>query len=83
MKIRLDARKDLWEAGEDNNDDAVDQFEAAYREAAEREAEDRGIDIQVVTPDDADYFSVGEKKEERKIWQSIHDRLNIINGEWM
>lgn len=85
ITIRLDASFDLHAAGHNNDDNAVSQFEAAYRDAAEREAEDRGIEILVVTPGEPEYvpYSTSDDEEENEIWQAIHDRLDFIDGEWM
>jgi hypothetical protein len=85
MKIRLDAAYDLNVAGYPADDELVEQLTAAYCEAAQREAEERGIEIEIVVPGDPEYHegrTAEERDAENEIWQAIHDRLNLIDGEW-
>lgn len=83
MKIRLDAAYDLSQSGHPTDDDSVAQFEEAYLSAANREADDREIEIEFLTPDDRDYLGGGgSTEEENEVWQAIHDRLDYIDGEW-
>jgi len=80
----LDASFDLYQAGHPNDQDSQDEFTAAYEEAAEKLAEECGINITIVAgnytgPAMQDQTTNGDEGE---LWQEIHNRVSQVDGEW-
>lgn len=81
--IVLDASFDLHQAGYDNDYDSRNDFESAYRGAANSLADELGIDITVVsgTYDGPAMQKQTTHGDEGELWQAIHDRLQFDADE--